>query len=93
MCLHDRIVRELEQTRSLAALIYLIDHGREIEFSWEGRDYFLSRSHAQKAVSLWNGRGEQSFDGMEELLETAAVSDTGATLPDVLPMVQLKTIF
>ena len=53
MCLHDLIVKEFEQTKSLSALIYLIEHGREIEFLFEGRKYFLSHSNSQKKVSLW----------------------------------------
>lgn len=36
MYLHDCIVEEFEQTKSLAALIYLIEQGREIEFLFEG---------------------------------------------------------
>lgn len=48
MCLHDLIVKEFERTKSLSSLIYLIEHGREIEFSFEGRNFFLSCSHSQK---------------------------------------------
>ena len=40
MCLHDIISKELTEKKSLAALIYLICHGRELEF--EGREYFIS---------------------------------------------------
>ena len=56
MCLHDLIVKEFEQTKSLSALIYLIEHGREIEFLFEGRKYFLSHSNSQKKVSLWSNK-------------------------------------
>ena len=94
MYLHDLIVKEFEQTKSLSALIYLIEHGREIEFSFEGRGYFLSRSGSQKRVSLWTnqGQGEQSFDNIEELIEKAIMLN-GAVLIDVLPQIQLETVF
>ena len=94
MCLHDLIVKEFEQTKSLSALIYLIEHGREIEFSFEGRGYSLSRSSSQKRVSLWSNHGqeEQSFDNVEELIEKAVMLN-GAVLIDALPQIQLETIF
>ena len=76
MELHDRIVAELEETRSLAALIWLVQRGREVEFTVEGRGWFLSRSRAERFVSLWDNQTEQSFDSVEELLENAAISGT-----------------
>ena len=96
MCwdIHDLIVEEFEHTKSLSAFIYLIEHGREIEFLLEGRRYFVSRSHSQKRVSLWNhpDQREQSFDTIEELIEKAIMLN-GAALLDVLPQIQLETIF
>lgn len=94
MYLHDLIVQEFEQTKSLSALIYLIEQGREVEFSFEGKKYFLSRSNSQKRVSLWSnqGQGEQSFDHIEELIEKATLLN-GAVLLDVLPQIQIETIF
>lgn len=92
MCLHDLIVEEFEQTKSLSALIYLVEHGREIEFSFEGRRYFLSRSNSQKRVSLWNNQEEQSFDNIEQLIEKAMIFND-VVLLDVLPQIQVETIF
>lgn len=92
MCLHDLIVEEFEQTKSLSALIYLIEHGREIEFSFEGRRYFLSCSNSQKRVSLWSNQEEQSFDNIEQLIETAMIFND-VVLLDVLPQIQVETIF
>lgn len=91
MNLHDLIVAEFERTKSLSALIYLIDNGRELEFSFCGKDYFISRDKAQKYVSLWDNQKEQSFDNMEELIENAVVSNS--TLLSILPKIQIKTIF
>lgn len=92
--LHDLIVEEFERTKSLSALIYLIEHGREIEFLFEGRRYFLSRSNSQKTVSLWSNQGqeEQSFDNIEELIEKVKMLND-VVLLDVLPQIQLETIF
>ena len=92
MCLHDLIVKEFERTGSVSALIYLIEHGREIEFSFEGKKYFLSGSNSEKNVSLWSDQKEQSFYSIEELIEKAEVPDAAALL-DVLPEVHLETIF
>ena len=94
MSLHDLIVKEFERTKSLSALIYLIEHGREIEFLFEGNRYFLSRSNSQKRVSLWRcpGQEEQSFDTTEELIEKATMRND-VILLDALPQIQLETIF
>ena len=75
MELQDLIVSELVNTHSLAALIYLIEQGRELEFTLNGEAYFISRDQSQRAVSLWGNGREQSFDRMEELLEKAVASD------------------
>ena len=46
MCLHDIIVNELTEKKSLPALIYLICHWRELELEIEGKEYqFLSRKN------------------------------------------------
>lgn len=74
MCVHDLIITELEQTKSLAALVYAVEWGREVEFTADGTGYFLSRHKSQKAFSLWDDRTEQSFDSMEELIENAKIS-------------------
>lgn len=91
MELHDRIVKELEETKSLAALIWLADRGRELEFSVEGKGYFLSRSKAKKYISLWDSETEQSFDTMEELLEKALVS--GLPFLTAWENARIETIF
>jgi len=73
MNVHDMIIHELEQTKSLAALVYAVERGREVEFTTGGTGYFLSRHKSQKAFSLWDDRTEQSFDSMEELIENAEI--------------------
>ena len=73
MELHDLIVKELETTKSLAALLYLVERGREVEFTVGDKGYFLSIHKARQAVSLWNRETEQSFDSMEHLLENAVI--------------------
>lgn len=89
--LHDLIVKEFERYKSLSALIYLIDRGRELEFSVRGVEYFISRDKSQKYVSLWENQNEQSFNSVEELIETAIVSNS--VLLSIWSEIQIKTIF
>ncbi len=89
--LHDRIVEELDRTKSLAALIWLVERGRELEFSVEGKGYFLSRSKAEQYVSLWDSKTEQSFDTVEQLLENAAIG--GRPFLDAWKDAKIETIF
>ena len=41
--LHDQIICELFDKKALSALIWLVDHGREQEFRWQGRLYLQVR--------------------------------------------------
>lgn len=91
MCLHELIVDEFERSKSLSALIYLIDNGRELEFSLYGKKYFISCDKSQKYVSLWDNQNEQSFNSVEELIENAVISNSA--LLSVWPEIQIETIF
>ena len=91
MELHDRIAEELDRTKSLAALIWLVQRGREVELTVEGRGWSLSRSKAERFVSLWDSQTEQSFDNVEELLENAAIS--GTPLLTAWKDARIETIF
>lgn len=73
MELHDVIVRELTEKKSLASLIDLISQGRELEFEVEGKAYFISCDRSEKYVSLWNNQNEQSFHSMDDLIENAMI--------------------
>ena len=70
---HDEMATALLEEKSLAALVYLIDHGRELEFAAGEHTYFISRDKAAKYVSLWKGEEEQSFDHVYDLIEHAEV--------------------
>lgn len=65
---HDQAAKALYESKSPEALTFLIEQGRELEFSFRGKAYFLSLFHTEKHVSLWCGGNQQSFDSMAELL-------------------------
>ncbi|MEG0325802.1 MAG: hypothetical protein RR618_04670 [Cellulosilyticaceae bacterium] len=71
--LHDLIVNELFDKHSLSALVYAINAGRELEFIYNGIEYFLSKSGSKKVVSIWTGEVEQSFESMESLIFNATL--------------------
>lgn len=73
MDFYDVFVGELIEKKSLAALLYLVNGGRELEFTAMGKQCFISRSGSAKVVSLWVERDEQSFEEMEELLDRAVI--------------------
>ncbi len=54
--MYDGVINELFQHHSLAALIFLINNGRELEFSINDQKYFISHSGSSKVVSLWYRR-------------------------------------
>lgn len=71
---YDEMEMALLEERSLAALVYLIDRGRELEFAFGGHTYFISKDKAEKYVSLWKKEEEQSFDHMYDLIEHGRVA-------------------
>ena len=91
MDLHDRIVRELLEHKSFAALIWLIERGRELEFSVDGVPCFISRSGSEKVVSLWVDGKQQAFDSIEQLIENAVIGQN--RLLDICNTIQISTLF
>ena len=91
MDLHDRIVRELLEHKSFAALIWLIECGRELEFSVDGVPCFISRSGSEMSVSLWVDGNQQAFDSMEQLIENAVIGQN--RFLDIWDSVQIDTLF
>lgn len=71
--LHDQISAELYKKKSLAALIWLINKGRELELTYLSEKYFLSQSGSRRYVSLWHGEKEQAFENMDDLIEHAVI--------------------
>lgn len=88
---HDEMVTALLEEKSLAALAYLIDHGRELEFIFGGSTYFVSRDKAAKYVSLWKEEQEQSFDHVYELIEHGKVE--GEPFFKVFKESEISTLF
>lgn len=72
---YDLIENELFEKKSLAALIFLIDGGRELEFNVNGIKCFISCSNSEKYVSLYINKVEQSFDSVLQLIDDAMISD------------------
>lgn len=89
--LHDVIVDELLTKRSLAALIFLINAGRELEFSYKSRDYFISRDRSEKAVSLWEGEQQYSFESVEELIADSKLG--GVPFVEAWDEIAFNTLF
>lgn len=72
---YDLITDELFDKKSLAALVYLIECGRELEFKYNGKEYFISKSKAKEHVSLWGEGKEQSFSHTDELIANAVIDE------------------
>lgn len=70
---HDYIVKELFEKKSVAALIYLVDCGRELEFTVDDAKCFISKSNSKRYVSLWGNQAEQAFDHPDILAEQATI--------------------
>ena len=91
MAEHDKAEKEFFKERSLSALGVLMEHGRELEFRFDGADCFLSPHETKEAVSLWVNGKEQSFSSLKELSERAEVC--GKNLKTVMRKAELLTLF
>ena len=89
--LYGHLERELLEGHSLAALAALIQGGRELEFSLDGRAYFLSRHGSARDVSLWEGRRESAYDDIWQLLSQARLG--AEPLADCWDRVTFDTLF
>ena len=89
--LYGHLERELLEGHSLAALAALIQGGRELEFSLDGRAYFLSRHGSARDVSLWEGRRESAYDDIWQLLSQARLG--AEPLSDCWDRVTFDTLF
>ena len=59
MNMHDKMAKELFDNKSLKALSYLIEHGRELEFEYDKKICFLSKDNSSGFVSIWVEKKEQ----------------------------------
>lgn len=64
---HDAMVLALVDEKSLDALLWLVEHGREVEFTADGVSCFIS--HRQSYVALWIGQEERRFPSTAVLIE------------------------
>lgn len=75
MDVHEKMVRELFDRKSVKALAYLIDSGRELEFEYNKKLCFISKDNSAGYVSVWEGKEEQAFASMEELIRQAKINN------------------
>lgn len=88
---YEEMETALLEEKSLAALVELIERGRELEFVFGGHTYFISKDKAEKNVSLWKGEEEQSFDHMYDLIEYGQVE--GKPFFQVFRECEISTLF
>ena len=91
MNIHDMVVQELLDKKSVSALIYLIEHGRELEFKAGEKNCFISKNGSERKFSLWTEKNEQSFNSMEELIEKSKID--GISFLDIWNKVEIETLF
>lgn len=91
MNIHEKMVKELYDKKSLNAFIYLIEHGRELEFEYNSKECFISRDNSKSSVSIWVNKEEQAFDNMEDLIRKAKID--GVLFEDVWKIIQLGILY
>ena len=89
--LYSAVQKELTEGKSLAALAMLIDVGRELEFTFQGGTYFLSRHGSARGVSLWHEQEEQAFSNVWSLLSGARLE--GVPFREAWASCAIETLF
>ena len=91
--LHEQMENELFNKKSLGALIYLLDKGREFEFSYNNTEYFISCCETEKYVGLWKGKNEEHWDFDKiEMLCDAKVFD-GKSLLEIWEDIEINYLY
>lgn len=89
--LHQYLQDELCENKSLGALVYLVEHGRKFEFSYNGALCFISFTKTQKEVSLCIDKTEYVFDNITKLIESKVFQ--GKSLLDIWNEIEIETLF
>ena len=89
--MHDLIVDELYDKKSIAAFIWLISHGRELEMSYEGQSFFITSDGSKDNVSMWIDKKEYSFTSVEDMLQLGEIMEH--KLIDIWNDIKLGTLF
>ena len=72
---HEKMVLELFEHKSVEALIWLSEAGRELEFRALGRMCFMTCDGSAKCVSVWDGKNWQHYDSVIELTKRAIIAE------------------
>ena len=87
--MHDLIVDELYDKKSIAAFIWLISHG--LEMSYEGQSFFITSDGSKDNVSMWIDKKEYSFTSVEDMLQLGEIMEH--KLIDIWNDIKLGTLF
>lgn len=75
MNIHDKMVNELFDNKSLKALEYLIDQGRELQFKYNDITCFISKDNSKSYVSAWVEKDEKAFGSIQDLIENMKIGN------------------
>ena len=89
--LHQYLQEDLFNNKSLGALVYLVEMGREFEFFYEGKLCFISRSESHTEVSLWIDKAEYAFENITKLIEYKAFENK--SLLEIWDKIEIETLF
>ena len=89
--LHDKYEKEFFKSKSPNSLKYLIENGRELEFTINNHSGFISKNSSEKYCSLWVDNIEQGFCSVSELIKNAEID--GELLLNLLDKIEIITIF
>ena len=91
MEMHDMICDELFEKKSVAAFMWLISQGRELEAAYDGQLFFITFDKSKEKVSLWINKEEKSFETIEDLVQFGEIK--GKKIIDIWNEIDLETLF
>lgn len=81
MDLHNIITDKLFANKCFRSLIYLIDKGRELKFTYNWIECFILCSKFQSYVSLWWWKEERCYESIEKLMENSKIGEQKLIMP------------
>ena len=89
--LHDKYEQDFFENRTISSLKYLIENGRELEFTINNHSCFISKYGSKQEFSLWIENKEQSFYSFDNLVEQAKID--GILFSKLISEIEIITLF
>ncbi|OGO86089.1 MAG: hypothetical protein A2Y24_04415 [Clostridiales bacterium GWE2_32_10] len=89
--LYDIIINELYEDKSISALLYLLEGGRELSFRYENEEFSVTRDKERFYLNSQDSKKSQIYVDAWQLIEKGQVH--GKKFMDIWKDIELLTLY